>query len=216
MVEEAQALNLAEVGAEIAATHPGVPVEVFCTDEHRLGLKPVLHSVWALQGQSLTAARAPSLPVALHNRLRVLGHGRDRLVPVQRRQNEHFAYKACQPGVTHASKVYPSVRYLPHEVDSKSLIGLCLSRKDAITRTPCRSRASASGSWRVRAMSDFNDRDVLGREGLSKDEVCHVAGSGMTTLCELLKSGECPPARWDGGPSSSGPISWRGWTPSPG
>ncbi len=28
-----------------------MPVEVFCTDEHRLGLKPVLRSVWAPEGQ---------------------------------------------------------------------------------------------------------------------------------------------------------------------
>ena len=27
------------------------PVEVFCTDEHRLGLKPILRSVWAPKGQ---------------------------------------------------------------------------------------------------------------------------------------------------------------------
>lgn len=45
-VEEAQALNPAEVVAEIAATHPGVPVEMFCIDEHCIGLKPALRSVW--------------------------------------------------------------------------------------------------------------------------------------------------------------------------
>ena len=32
-----------------------MPVEVFCTDEHRLGLKPVLRSVWAPKGQRPTA-----------------------------------------------------------------------------------------------------------------------------------------------------------------
>ena len=32
-----------------------MPVEVFCTDEHRLGLKPVLRAVWALKGQRPTA-----------------------------------------------------------------------------------------------------------------------------------------------------------------
>ena len=30
---------------------------MFCTDEHRLGLKPVLRSVWAPKGQRLTALR---------------------------------------------------------------------------------------------------------------------------------------------------------------
>ena len=41
-------------------------------------------------------------------------------------------------------------------------------------------------------MRNFNDRDVLGREGLSREGACHVAGIGMTMLCELLKSGAVP------------------------
>ena len=32
-----------------------MPVGVFCTDEHRLGLKPVLRAVWAPNGQRPTA-----------------------------------------------------------------------------------------------------------------------------------------------------------------
>ena len=48
-------IELAEAVAEEAAAHPGVAVEVFCTDEHRLGLKPVLRSVWAPKGQRPTA-----------------------------------------------------------------------------------------------------------------------------------------------------------------
>ena len=46
---------MADVVAEEAAAHSGTPVEVFCTDEHRLGLKPVLRSVWAPKGQRPTA-----------------------------------------------------------------------------------------------------------------------------------------------------------------
>ena len=48
-------IKLADAVADEAADHPGIPVEVFCTDEHRLGLKPVLRSVWAPKGQRPTA-----------------------------------------------------------------------------------------------------------------------------------------------------------------
>ena len=41
-------------------------------------------------------------------------------------------------------------------------------------------------------MHKHNDRDVSGREGLSKDEACHVAGIGKTTVNELLKGGAVP------------------------
>lgn len=37
--------------AEEAAAHPDLPVEVFATDEHRLGLKPVTRRVWAPVGE---------------------------------------------------------------------------------------------------------------------------------------------------------------------
>jgi transposase len=39
--------KVAEVVAEAAQAHPGVPVEAFATDEHRLGLKPIVRWVWA-------------------------------------------------------------------------------------------------------------------------------------------------------------------------
>ena len=37
--------------AEEAAKHPDKPVEIWATDEHRLGLKPILRRVWAPKGQ---------------------------------------------------------------------------------------------------------------------------------------------------------------------
>ena len=43
--------KLAETVAEEAERNPGVPVEAFATDEHRLGLKPVLRRVWAPIGE---------------------------------------------------------------------------------------------------------------------------------------------------------------------
>src|SRR3954451_22292914 len=43
--------KLATVVAEEAAKHPDTPVEVWATDEHRIGLKPILRRVWAPQGQ---------------------------------------------------------------------------------------------------------------------------------------------------------------------
>jgi transposase len=36
---------------EVAAAHPDRPVEVWATDEHRLGLKPIRRRVWAPVGQ---------------------------------------------------------------------------------------------------------------------------------------------------------------------
>src|SRR5215204_3846381 len=43
--------KLATVVAEEAAQHPDKPVEVWATDEHRIGLKPILRRVWAPQGK---------------------------------------------------------------------------------------------------------------------------------------------------------------------
>jgi len=51
--EEAAAFkkNLQDVVAEEAQKHPERPVEVFASDEHRLGLKPVTRRVWAPIGE---------------------------------------------------------------------------------------------------------------------------------------------------------------------
>jgi hypothetical protein len=43
-------IKVAEVVAEEAQAHPGVAVEAFATDEHRIGLKPVVRCVWAPVG----------------------------------------------------------------------------------------------------------------------------------------------------------------------
>jgi hypothetical protein len=43
--------KLADAVAEEAARHPGKKIEVFATDEHRLGLKPVTRRVWAPIGE---------------------------------------------------------------------------------------------------------------------------------------------------------------------
>jgi hypothetical protein len=37
--------------AEEGAQHPDKPVEVWATDEHRIGLKPILRRVWAPKGE---------------------------------------------------------------------------------------------------------------------------------------------------------------------
>ena len=42
--------------AEEQAKHPQRPVEVFATDEHRIGLKPVIRRVWAPIGERPVAA----------------------------------------------------------------------------------------------------------------------------------------------------------------
>src|SRR3954470_2472962 len=43
--------KLATILAEEAEQHPGKTVEVFATDEHRIGLKPILRRVWAPRGE---------------------------------------------------------------------------------------------------------------------------------------------------------------------
>src|ERR1700745_3832907 len=43
--------KLADAVAGEAARHPGKPIEVFATDEHRIGLKPVTRRVWAPIGK---------------------------------------------------------------------------------------------------------------------------------------------------------------------
>jgi hypothetical protein len=54
--EEAAAFKkLADAVAGEAARHPGTKIEVFATDEHRIGLKPVTRGVWAPIGERPTA-----------------------------------------------------------------------------------------------------------------------------------------------------------------
>src|SRR3954471_20639446 len=43
--------KLEQAVAEERAQHPDTPVEVWATDEHRIGLKPILGRVWAPKGQ---------------------------------------------------------------------------------------------------------------------------------------------------------------------
>ena len=43
--------KLEQAVAEARAQHPDTPIEVWATDEHRIGLKPILRRVWAPQGQ---------------------------------------------------------------------------------------------------------------------------------------------------------------------
>ena len=43
--------KLAQAVAEEAERHPGAVIETFATDEHRLGLKPILRRVWAPRGE---------------------------------------------------------------------------------------------------------------------------------------------------------------------
>src|SRR5580692_2770189 len=44
-------IKVADIVAEEAARHPDTPIEVFATDEHRIGLKPVTRRVWAPIGE---------------------------------------------------------------------------------------------------------------------------------------------------------------------
>lgn len=39
----------------VQAAYPDAAVEVWTTDEHRLGLKPILRRVWARRGQRVLA-----------------------------------------------------------------------------------------------------------------------------------------------------------------
>lgn len=43
--------KLAETVAEAAARHPDAVIETFATDEHRIGLKPIIRRVWAPRGE---------------------------------------------------------------------------------------------------------------------------------------------------------------------
>src|SRR5919107_2868552 len=43
--------KLEQAVAEERAKHPDTPVEVWATDEHRIGLRPILRRVWAPKGE---------------------------------------------------------------------------------------------------------------------------------------------------------------------
>ena len=43
--------KLAEIVVEEATLHPDAVIETFATDEHRIGLKPILRRVWAPRGE---------------------------------------------------------------------------------------------------------------------------------------------------------------------
>ncbi|WP_156467585.1 hypothetical protein [Methylobacterium sp. Leaf102] len=47
--------KLAATLAEEEARHPGRPVALFCTDEHRVDLKPITRRVWPPRGRRSTA-----------------------------------------------------------------------------------------------------------------------------------------------------------------
>jgi transposase len=51
--------KLEQAVAEERAQHPDTPVEVWATDEHRIGLKPILRRVWAPKGQRPIALGHP-------------------------------------------------------------------------------------------------------------------------------------------------------------
>jgi hypothetical protein len=53
-------INFAEAVAEEAERHPGAVIETFATDEHRIGLKPILRRVWAPRGHRPFARGLPS------------------------------------------------------------------------------------------------------------------------------------------------------------
>src|SRR3954470_4759441 len=46
-----QKKRLEQAVAEARAQHPDTPIEVWATDEHRIGLKPIIRRVWAPKGQ---------------------------------------------------------------------------------------------------------------------------------------------------------------------
>ncbi|MCI0466676.1 MAG: hypothetical protein L0Y57_06675 [Beijerinckiaceae bacterium] len=52
-IQKPRPKNPKSATSEEAAKHPGKSVEVFATDEHRLGLKPVTRRVWAPIGECL-------------------------------------------------------------------------------------------------------------------------------------------------------------------
>src|SRR4051794_7302652 len=51
--------KLEQAVAEARAQHPDTPIEVWATDEHRIGLKPIIRRVWAPKGQRPIALGHP-------------------------------------------------------------------------------------------------------------------------------------------------------------
>ena len=71
--EERQAFKkkLHRLVAEEAERHPGTPIEVFASDEHRLGLKPLARRCWAPRGMRPVALGHHRFKWALRHRPRL-------------------------------------------------------------------------------------------------------------------------------------------------
>jgi hypothetical protein len=53
--QEAWKKKLTQEAVKVQAAHPDADVEVWCEDEHRLGLKPIMRRVWVPEGEQPTA-----------------------------------------------------------------------------------------------------------------------------------------------------------------
>src|SRR5689334_17924807 len=51
--------KLPEEVEKLHQTHPDAQVELWCQDEHRIGLKPILRRVWAKKGSRVRAVVRP-------------------------------------------------------------------------------------------------------------------------------------------------------------
>ena len=87
--------------AEEAAKHPGKPIEVFATDEHRIGLKPITRRVGAPLGERPIAHGHHRFDWLYVTAFCITGHRRDLLVCFQRRVEgilRGFARNLCARG----------------------------------------------------------------------------------------------------------------------